>query len=576
MPPGSPLIPNMGAECAITTDKANKQRKTPITVPHEKITLYPFDTSRLKTVKIFLAILLVLKHELSYNPLSNAELKFSSRDHHLFFEHFMTYFFSRVFTCILLIFPLSGISGEKISNRLFKIKSITDVHEYLTKQALVIFGIDNTIFESQTPYGHANWFYSQIHEGEKFGLMEQEIINKIYPQWIESQKNNHVNMVETHTAKVIQDLQSQGFQLMALTRRQIPMMQVTLNQLRGLGIDFSKKPLYPQTHFLPFKSPALYSQGILFASDFNKKGVVLREFLKEIDHHPTRIVCIDDDLGTLQSLVRYLSAAGVDIVGLYYPLVEERNTIWDHRAAEDAYFQQLISKPHLTPHFLEKKSLLSKQKFLLKKNKSILNPYRYRLLGKEFVGYPGVFSPQVFGSDGFFASQIPVSQSSRVLEIGPGTGSMSVMSALKGVKKMVAVDINPIAIANTKANAEMHRVHDIVDVRSGNLFSPIQPQERFDIIYFDIPFNHTEKFPLSLLEQAIFDPDYKLLKRFLSQAQHYLSHKGRVYLGYSSTHGNYSYLQFLAKHYGWSMKVIAEQGDETTIKLELIEMAYRP
>jgi len=51
-----------------------------------------------------------------------------------------------------------------------------------------------------------------------------------------------------------------------------------------------------------------------------------------------------------------------------------------------------------------------------------------------------------------FANNLPVVDGEEMLEIGPGTGVISITAAYKGAKKVVAIDINPDAVRNTQAN----------------------------------------------------------------------------------------------------------------------------
>ncbi|MBN9287910.1 MAG: hypothetical protein BGO43_00180 [Gammaproteobacteria bacterium 39-13] len=223
-------------------------------------------------------------------------------------------------------------------------------------------------------------------------------------------------------------------------------------------------------------------------------------------------------------------------------------------------------------HFVEKTFLTRKQDELLAINAAIKNEYEFKILGKKFIGLPGVFSPMVFGGDGMVTKTLSLQKGLKILEIGSGTGYFSVFSALNGARKVVAVDICEAAVENTLRNAKLHQVESKIDARKGDMFSVIGPYEKFDVIFWDIPFNHTEKSNLTVLERSIYDPNCHLLTRFLNEAPLYLKPHGIAYLVYSPTHGNVDYFYAFAKKSGWSVKTIKQWGDPESIEIALYQL----
>jgi len=59
--------------------------------------------------------------------------------------------------------------------------------------------------------------------------------------------------------------------------------------------------------------------------------------------------------------------------------------------------------------------------------------------------------------------------SDTVLDVGCGSGILSVASVLLGAQKVLAVDIDPVAVEVTKENAERNRVSDKITVMEGDL-----------------------------------------------------------------------------------------------------------
>src|SRR5687768_3552272 len=93
---------------------------------------------------------------------------------------------------------------------------------------------------------------------------------------------------------------------------------------------------------------------------------------------------------------------------------------------------------------------------VLQKSKNETNPYHVAVLGREFIVYPNVFSPKYFRDTELFAKNLPIRQGEELLEVGSGSGVISIMAIYHGAKKVVAIDINPDAVKNTEANIKLH------------------------------------------------------------------------------------------------------------------------
>lgn len=96
----------------------------------------------------------------------------------------------------------------------------------------------------------------------------------------------------------------------------------------------------------------------------------------------------------------------------------------------------------------------------------------------------------------------------RILEIGTGTGCISVSTALVLPEcRIVATDINPAALDLAQRNASRHNVSDRIDFRSGSLFKPIAMDETFDVICSNPPYVEEDDWPdLSPVIRLYEDP----------------------------------------------------------------------
>ena len=123
----------------------------------------------------------------------------------------------------------------------------------------------------------------------------------------------------------------------------------------------------------------------------------------------------------------------------------------------------------------------------------------------------------------------------RVLEIGCGTGLLSLCCAQAGARHVVATDINPSAIANAAYNAEQLGLSDKLELRlvkrdTPGAFAVIDRGERFDVIISNPPW---EDAPTDSFEShAFYDPHFALLRSLLADFRLHLKPNGRLLLAY--------------------------------------------
>lgn len=212
---------------------------------------------------------------------------------------------------------------------------------------------------------------------------------------------------------------------------------------------------------------------------------------------------------------------------------------------------------------VEKKDKIAVADQLLEQNKGITKPYEFTFHGRRFVGYPDVYSPMIFGGANKQADLI-VYEGESFLELGCGTGIFSILAALDGAKRVVAIDINPAAVANTLENAKRHDVANTVTVLVGDLFHPLDDGQQFDVIFFNIPFCHKNctAEELTMLGRSLYDPGHELLHRYFKEGKKHLADGGRLLLGYSTTHGDIELMHQWANAYDWEETLLYKFGDE--------------
>ncbi|MCL1792670.1 MAG: class I SAM-dependent methyltransferase [Oscillospiraceae bacterium] len=117
-----------------------------------------------------------------------------------------------------------------------------------------------------------------------------------------------------------------------------------------------------------------------------------------------------------------------------------------------------------------------------------------------------------------------------VIDIGTGTGILAILAAKLGAKSVTAADINPKAVKCAKENIAKNNPGGVsANVICSDLFGEIQGE--FDMVIFNAPWMKGE--PKNIYEAAIYDPGYKVIGDFFSQAKTRLSEDGAILLQYS-------------------------------------------
>ena len=94
----------------------------------------------------------------------------------------------------------------------------------------------------------------------------------------------------------------------------------------------------------------------------------------------------------------------------------------------------------------------------------------------------------------FLLENTVINEDDVVLDIGTGAGIQAIFAAGKA-SKVVATDLNQDAVDDTAYNAKFHDLAHKIDTRQGDLFGPVNDDEKFDVIIFNIdyPFNEKSK-----------------------------------------------------------------------------------
>lgn len=131
--------------------------------------------------------------------------------------------------------------------------------------------------------------------------------------------------------------------------------------------------------------------------------------------------------------------------------------------------------------------------------------------------------------------QKKIAQGRSVLEIGTGSGLISLCCLHHGASHVVATDINPNAVATAAYNAQQLGLAKQLDVRlvprrDPSAYSVITSDESFDLIVSNPPWENEK--PTTVADFALYDPGFELMKSLIRDGRQYLKPKGRILLAY--------------------------------------------
>ena len=153
--------------------------------------------------------------------------------------------------------------------------------------------------------------------------------------------------------------------------------------------------------------------------------------------------------------------------------------------------------------------------------------------------HPKVYEP---AEDTFqLLEAIKIKQGETVLEIGTGCGIIALECARQG-SDVISTDLNLHAVNLARRNVERnsHMLKGNVEVRSGDIFSALQNDERFDVVIFNPPYLPTRPHE-RIGKNGWFDlaidggvDGLAITERFIEKLPKVLLKNGRAYFVFSS------------------------------------------
>ena len=151
-----------------------------------------------------------------------------------------------------------------------------------------------------------------------------------------------------------------------------------------------------------------------------------------------------------------------------------------------------------------------------------------------------------------------------ILEIGTGSGLLSLYCLKFGARKVVATDVNQMAVENARYNAQQMGLGERFEVRlvpldDAGAYSVIDTSERFDLIISNPPWEDAT--PQRIADYAFYDPGFALLQSLVGGLPEHLNADGRALLAYGCVEG-IRHLRRLCAEDGLPVKILDERDPE--------------
>lgn len=168
--------------------------------------------------------------------------------------------------------------------------------------------------------------------------------------------------------------------------------------------------------------------------------------------------------------------------------------------------------------------------------------------------------------------ETPVVTDKRVLEIGTGSGLLSLCALQAGASHVVATDVNPNAVANARYNAEALGAKERFEVRQVSqsergAFAVIRDDETFDIIISNPPW--VDRKPGRIEDFALYDEAFLLMRTLFDGLPNHLNPGGKALLAYGSVSG-IRMLYKLSAEKGYDIRVIDDDRNLDDLEEEFL------
>ncbi len=188
------------------------------------------------------------------------------------------------------------------------------------REVLVVFDLDDTLLAMDRAIGSDRWYRWQRSLGDRPGCVPGRI-----PELLKAQGALYyagsMHATQANAGALLQDLQNEGFIVIALTARGHEFRLPTFRELRRNRLDFSRHAIVisePEERFAAVTwfppgaaRPVHYEDGVMMVAG-QHKGEMLRELIARHIGRPIKaVVAIDDQADNIAAYESSLAAMGM-------------------------------------------------------------------------------------------------------------------------------------------------------------------------------------------------------------------------------------------------------------------------
>lgn len=200
-------------------------------------------------------------------------------------------------------------------------------------------------------------------------------------------------------------------------------------------------------------------------------------------------------------------------------------------------------------------------------------PKKFQFEWYDFILLKNVFSPIVFKWSSIYVNHLPLQEHQKLLDMWCGSGIIWISALLKyNLDKVVCADINQFAVDNTIENIKMHNILDKVKAVQSDVFSNINDNEKFDLIFRNAPYFDWDFDKNNILYRSMYDKNYEHIKRFILEWEKHLNEWGRIMLWFSSDRFPLEHARKLVNEIWYDLKIFHQEADIKWIKQEILEV----